>query len=133
MLDKKISVSEQVANLSIEAQILFTWCIPHADDIGMLPYSARQIKAMVVPMFDWSVEDIGNHLESIRKQELIEVFEWGGESFWRLKSFASHQTLKKDRQPQILAKIPLKTNSKESWDVLEKMGFHLEYSGIQIE
>ena len=49
MIDKKISVSEQVANLPIEAQLLFTWMIPHADDVGLLPYSARTIKALVIP------------------------------------------------------------------------------------
>ena len=45
MLDKKISVSEQVAKLSLEAQLIFTWAIPHTDDAGMLPHSNMTLKA----------------------------------------------------------------------------------------
>ena len=104
MLDKKISVSEDVANLTTEAQLLFTWMIPHADDAGLLPYSARSIKALVVPMKDWTVEDIGFHLESIQKANLIELFEYEGDKFWHINAFAQHQTLKRDRKPQTIAK-----------------------------
>lgn len=68
MIDKRISVSEQVANLPLKAQLLFTWMIPHADDVGLLPYSARTIKALVVPMVDAITSDsIGFQLESMEK------------------------------------------------------------------
>ena len=123
MIDKKISVSEQVSNLSIEAQLLFTWMIPHADDLGLLPHSTKTIKAMVVPMWDASLETIGNHLESIESQNLIEVWEWEGTKFWRIKNFLKHQTLKKDRKPNTLA------SNIENWDKVEELGFQVEDNG----
>lgn len=126
MLDKKISVSEDVASLSTEAQLLFTWMIPHADDVGLLPYSARAIKALVVPMKDWSVEDIGIHLEDIRKKNLTKVFTHAGEKYWQLTSFVAHQTLKKDRQPQTNLKIELMAHTKDSWECLEDIVFQTE-------
>lgn len=105
MLDKKISVSEDVANLTTEGQLLFSWMILHADDIGLLPYSARSIKGLVVPMNEtFTMESVGFHLESMKKANLIELFEWEEDKFYRLKSFSNHQTLKRDRKPQSIAK-----------------------------
>ncbi|MEK6829212.1 MAG: hypothetical protein AABY15_03720, partial [Nanoarchaeota archaeon] len=123
MIDKKISVSEQVSNLPIEAQLLFTWMIPHADDLGLLPYSAKTIRAMVVPMLDITLETIGIHSESIQNQNLIEPFEWEKDKFWRISQLLKHQTLKKDRKPNTLAK------NIDSWDMLDSIGFHLEDNG----
>lgn len=104
MIDKKISVSEQVADLSTEAQLLFTWMIPHTDDAGLLPISPRSIKGLVVPMKDWTVETIGIHLETIHKAGLIDEFEWEGDRFWHITNFLQHQSLKRDRKPQCIAK-----------------------------
>lgn len=112
MLDKKISISEQLADLTTEAQLLFTWMIPHSDDAGLLPFSPRSIKGLVVPMKDWTVESISFHLESIRKAGLIDEFEWEGDKFWHLTNFLQHQSLKRDRKPQVIAK------NIESWNTL---------------
>lgn len=121
MVDKKISISEDVANLTTEAQLLFTWMIPQADDAGLLPYSTRSIKALVVPMKDWRVEDVGIHLESIAKAKLIEAFEWEGDKFWHITNFAQHQTLKKDRQPQTILKIRLSQSPEKNWKFLDSI------------
>jgi len=103
MIDKKISVNEKVADMSIAAQLLFTWMIIHADDLGLLPYSPRTIKAMVIPMSKVSLESVGFHLETMLKAGLIEVFEWKKEKFYRIVKFSDNQTLKKDRKPQTIA------------------------------
>lgn len=137
MIDKKISVSEQVANLSIEAQLLFTWMIPHADDLGLLPYSVRSIKAMVVPMWDKSNEEIKTLLESIVFQKLVTVFQCEGQKFLLLPKFLEHQTLKRDRQPQTILPVKLEKESKDSWKscekILETVGKQLEDVGNQME
>lgn len=125
MIDKKISVSEDVASLTTDAQLLFTWMIPHADDAGLLPYSARSIKALVVPMKDWRVEDIGIHLETIREAKLIDLFEWEGDKFWHITNFHNHQTLKRDRNPQCIAK------NLTSWNQLESIWKTLETQGVE--
>lgn len=123
MIDKKISVSEQVANLPLEAQLIFTWSIPHADDLGLLPISLRTLKAMIIPMLDISLETFGIHMESIVSQGLYDVFEHEGERFYRIKTFLKNQTLKKDRKPNTFLK------NINSWDDLETIGFHLEDIG----
>lgn len=123
MIDKKISVSEQVANMPIEAQLLFTWMIPHADDLGLLPYSNRTIKALVVPMLDITVEDIGNHLETMKSQNLITIFKWEGKQFWKIISFLNNQTLKKDRKPNTIA------SNITDWKQVENIGFQVEDIG----
>lgn len=124
MIDKKISVSEDVARLTTEAQLLFTWMIPHADDAGLLPFSTRSIKALVVPMKEWRLEDVGFQLDSIRKAKLLEVFEWEGDKFWHITNFAQHQTLKRDRRPQCIAK------NLDDWKTVDSIwkpiGTHLE-------
>jgi hypothetical protein len=136
LIDKKISVSEQVANLDIDGALLFTWMIPHADDFGLLPYSPRTIKALVVPMFDkYTAEDIGIHLEVMRKQNLIRVFQYKNDQFWQLLSFRKEQSgLKKDRQPLTIMKLELNKDPKKSWEKGEKIvGIHLEVIGIHLE
>src|SRR3990167_4820690 len=104
MIDKKISVSEQVSNLSIEAQLIFTWSIPHADDIGLLPIQHKTLKALICPLLDISLETFGFHLEDIVSKGLWQVWEWENDKFYRIVKFLNNQTLKKDRKPNTLAK-----------------------------
>lgn len=127
MIDKRISVSEQVANLPNDAKLIFTWCIPHADDLGLLPHSLRTLKAMVIPMIEMSLEDFGNHVESIVSQKLFSVFEYKDEKYYRLPSFPKNQTLKKDRGPRSYIK------EVAQWSDLKKIGFRVEDFGFQLE
>lgn len=134
MLDKKISVSEQVANMQMEAQLFFTWCIPHADDIGMLPHSPRTLKALVVPMIDKiGSDEITEYLGQMVTQNLIEEYTHSGEKYWRIRQFLEHQTLKRDRQPQTILKVHLDKDPKVSWKHLEDIGFQMEPCGFQME
>lgn len=139
MLDKKISISEQIADLDIKGKLLFTWMIPHADDLGLLPYSSRTIKALVVPIVDEiNVEDIGIQLESMRKKGLIMEFVYLNQKYWKINGFLQNQTLKKDRQPMTILPLKLNDDFKKNWQLCEKMilidpvGFHLETIGNQI-
>lgn len=123
MIDKKISVSEQVANLPLAAQLIFTWSVPHSDDLGLLPISHRTLKALIIPMMDISLEDFGNQVEHIVSQGLWEIFTHGKDRYYRQVSFFSHQTLKKDRKPNTyLVDI-------ESWSDVESLGFQMEDNG----
>src|SRR3990167_6891037 len=124
MLDKKISVSEQVASLTTHGQLLFSWMIAHADDIGLLPFSPRSIKGLVIPMNDdFTVESIGVLLESMKKVGLVKVFEWEGDKFHCLISFSNHQTLKRDRKPITIAK------NLNDWNTVESIRKTLETQG----
>ncbi len=119
MIDKKISVSEQVANLGEKGALLFTWMIPHADDVGLLPFSSRTIKALVVPMFDYTVEDVDFQLDTMRKSNLISIFQYKDKKYWKLTSFIKEQSgLKRDRQPQTILDCKLNEDPKDSWKTL---------------
>lgn len=137
MIDKKISVSEQVANLPLEAQLIFTWAIPHADDVGLLPSSHRTLKAIIAPLLEMRSEDFTGHWDAIIGQGLVQEFEYKGEKFYRITKFNDHQTLKSDRQPQTILDIKLSKSPKESWDmvnsILEDNGIHLDPSGIHLD
>ena len=123
MLDKKISVSEQVDNLTHESKLIFTWSIPHADDLGLLPFSHKTLKALVIPMWTMPLETFGNHVETIVKEGLFTIFEYNGEKYYRLIKFFNHQTLKKDRKPNTYL------NNIESWQEAEEIGFQMEDNG----
>lgn len=137
MIDKKISVSEQVSNLPIEAQVVFTWGITHADDIGLLQHSHRTLKAMIVPMWDCSTEQFDKYVEAITKEGLWKEIEHEEQKFYLITRFHGHQTLKKDRQPQTILNITLDKNPKRSWSIVEKVvetfGIHLEDTDFQME
>jgi len=137
MINKKISVSEQVADLSIQAQLLFTWSIPHADDVGVLPHSHRTLKALIVPMWNILLPDFDKIVAEIMKQGLWKEIEYNEQKFYGVTKFRDHQTLKKDRQPQILLDIVLDKDFKTSWktveEVMERIGFHVEDNGFQLD
>jgi len=130
LLDKKISISEQVSNLPLEAQIIFTWSIPHADDLGLLPTSLKTLKAMIVPIMDISLENFDFNIQKILDQGLWDIYDNNGNKFYRLSKFTRHQTLKKDRQPQTYLTGVLGKTFKESWKNVEKLGFHLPDDNI---
>ena len=133
MLDKKISVSEQVANLSDKAKLVFTWAIPHSDDVGLLPHSYKTLKALIVPMMEVRLEDFVAMVNEIVEQNLWQEFEYNGEKFWRIVKFKGHQTLKKDRQPQTILPIVFSKKPKDTWKTLEDIGFQVEDDGIHLE
>lgn len=137
MLDKKISVSEQVSNMPVEAQLLFTWAIPHADDVGFLPRSHKTLKAMVLPMMNLTPEEFDRLVVCIVEQELWKEVKYGSDKFYHMSKFREHQTLKKDRQPQTLLQMTFHKDPKESWtaleDILEGLGIHLEDNGFQLD
>jgi hypothetical protein len=130
MIDKKISVSEQVSNLKPIGMLIYTWMIPHADDAGLLPANPKTIRAMVCPMLDISVEDFGFHLEDMRKQNLIRLVSIENHDYYLVSNFHEYQTLKKDRQPQTLIKMDRSKSPQENWKTLESIVFHLEDKGF---
>lgn len=132
MIDKKISISEQVANLPIEAQLIFTWSISHADDLGLLPFSKKTLKAMIIPMVEMDSETFEKHIEAIVLQGLWGIFECQGEKYYRIKTFLKNQYLKRDRQPMTLIKIDFSEKPKESWLKLTKLT-GLDVPGFQME
>lgn len=100
MLKKKISFSETVNELSFEEMLIYTWSIPHSDDIGLIPASPKKLRATIAPMWDMASETFGNHVESIRKAGLFKLYEYGNQRFYYIVGHRYEQSLKKsDRKP----------------------------------
>lgn len=97
MLHKSISVSIQVNKMSSEARLLFTWLIAHADDEGRIHGECEYIRAVVVPLCNWSVKKVGKLLNEMLKTDLIIWWNIGEERFIQLKKWENHQQIRKDR------------------------------------
>ena len=97
MLAKSISTSLQVNKLSIEAQLLFTWMIPHADDDGRLNGEAEYIKLLVVPAKTWSKTQTESYLKAIHEAGLIYRWNENGTTYVEFPTWTKHQQIRKDR------------------------------------
>jgi hypothetical protein len=97
MLHKKISISQQVNKLSVNARLLFTWLIAHADDEGRLRGEANYIRALVVPMTNWSDDDVEKYLVGIADAGLIYRWTENDECFIEFIKWFDYQQLRKDR------------------------------------
>ena len=101
MINKSISVSEQVNRLSDFAALLFSWLIPHADDYGVIPGSAKKIKALIVPMRKQSADQVENALNEISNAGLIWRYMYKNDEYIQLCKFDEHQEgLHKRREPK---------------------------------
>lgn len=113
MLHNKISLSLQVNKLPLEAQLLFTWMISHADDEGRLKGEPEYVKATVVPLKEWSVDMVSNYLDEIQKQKLINYWDDGNRKIIEFISWKDHQSIRKDRfQPSKLTSFIEEMNGK---------------------
>ena len=115
MLHKKISLSLQVDKLSLEAQLLYTWMISHADDEGKLRGETESIKGTVIPLKSWSVNRVHKYIEEIHKQGLIYYWEINNEKIIQFVNWSRYQSIRKDRFiPSILPSHKDYTDSKMS-------------------
>jgi hypothetical protein len=136
MIDKKISVSEKVADLSTDkARLLYTWMIPHADDLGLLPASPRTLKGLIVPMLDWNVADISTCMKEMLVLKLIQPMIYKEKKYIYITDFEKNQTFKKERNPQTILQIKLFEEARKSWELCEKTRKEslVEYTGFQME
>ena len=100
MLHNKISISLEVNKLDLEAQLLFTWLISHADDEGRLRGEPEYVKATVVPMKDWSFETITKYLLQMKNLGLIHYWEKDDVKIIEFTKWKEHQMIRGDRFKQ---------------------------------
>lgn len=91
MLSKTISVSEQVNALSEAAQVFYTWAIPHLDDFGRISGNPASFKALVRPMCSYTVAKVGDYIQEIAAQGLINVYAAEGQVVIEYPSFEKYQ------------------------------------------
>jgi uncharacterized phage protein (TIGR02220 family) len=98
ILKKKISYDEDVAKLSTEAALLYTWCIPHLDVEGRIYADPHIIKGMVVPYRDeFTEQKIVKCMQEMVVNELILLY-GADKKYARFTGFDKNQALRKDRE-----------------------------------
>lgn len=105
-LSRSISTNEQLAGVSLEAALLFSWCIPHLDVDGRLAGNPMFLKSNVVPLRDEiTLKKIPRLLTELARavdrtgQPLLIWYEAGRQQVLQFPGFAGQQKgLRKDRE-----------------------------------
>lgn len=91
-LAKSISHNQELASVSIEAALLFTWCIPHLDREGRMPGHPALVKSIACPMRpEITVESVPELLRSLGGRGLIRWYEVDGKQVLEFPGFKNHQ------------------------------------------
>ena len=93
MLNKSISLSAQVNQLSDAAEILFTWAIPHFDDEGRMRGEPNFVKAAVVPLKKWTERKIIRLIDEIITARLWDVYKSDGVTIIQGVKWYRHQRI----------------------------------------
>ena len=98
MLNKEISVNKNLPKVSVYAQLLFTWCIPHLDCEGKIFGNSEQVKGVVVPYLkEFSIKRIEKCLAELSNIGLIFLYGEGCKYIY-FKGFETNQRIDKDRE-----------------------------------
>ncbi len=109
MLNKKISADPKVNALPDDtARLLFTWMIAHLDQNGCLYGDPVLVKSTVFPYrHDVTIEAVGEYLEAMAEQGLIQFYTTDEQRFVRFPSFANNQVgLRADREAKTDIPLP---------------------------
>lgn len=98
---------EKVADLPIEARLLFIGMWNFADDNGVFPDSTKWIKAKVFP-YDTSLSDhiVTTWVNLMVENHMLNRFEFDGKNFLIIRTFSDHQIIDKRYKRET---IPLKS------------------------
>lgn len=137
MLHKSISTSSQVSRLSLPAQLLFTWMIPHTDVEGKLKGDPKYVRATVVPMLNWSTNKVNKCIEEIATQGLIYYWQVDNEWIIEFVNFERYQTVRIDHEKA--SYLPsfhnrndsLSTNQRQSEDVTKSTQSNISESNSE--
>jgi hypothetical protein len=106
-LSKSVSLSEQLEGVSIEAALLFTWCIPHLDSEGRMLGNPAAVKATAVPLRkEITLErlpallfELATAPKDDRDRPLVYWYEVQNRALLEFPGFSSHQRgQRKDRE-----------------------------------
>ena len=94
LLHKKISVDERVADLSIEATVLYMMCIAHLDREGRIYATPEVVKGSVVPYIkELTFEKIAECFKEMAKLDLIILYGEGRNKYAQFSGFKKNQTI----------------------------------------
>ena len=111
MLSKKISFDEKVAGLSLEATLLYTWCIPHLDCEGRIYAGAEILKGSVVPFIkELTIQKIAKCVEELAQSGLV-LHYGNGHKYLQFNGFENNQNIRKDREAPSVIPSPEQVGS----------------------
>lgn len=97
MLNKKISLDEQVALLSDKAIILYCWSISHLDSEGKMHASNAILKGTIVPYLKrFTHQVIGRIKTELGNSPLVIIY--GNGKYMKFMGFEKNQRIDKDRE-----------------------------------
>ena len=94
--------SEQIAELSTNARLLFVLMWMFCDDGGNHPASLVRLKMECFPGDDLATSAIGEWIDEMTTQKLIVEYEAEGEQYWHVTGWKRHQRIDRPtyRHPQ---------------------------------
>lgn len=121
LIDKKISLSEKVADLELLGQLLYERMIIHADDFGLLQASPRTIKAQVVPMIDTTLDEVARNLTKMIHIGLVAKIKINDGVYLRIVGHEREQKLRRDMQPYTILPVELSGDYKTNWKTIDEL------------
>jgi hypothetical protein len=107
MLRKSIATSEQMAAVSINAALLFTWCIPFLDIEGRMYGSPSRFKALVCPLRpELTPATIEQCLGELHGVGLVVWYEAAGGKWLAFPGFLRHNKVRADREAASIIPTP---------------------------
>jgi hypothetical protein len=99
-VSKSISHSEQLAEVSFEADFLFGRCLPHLDREGRLTGNPDLVKSTACPLRkEITTEKVPQLLAELARAELVVWYETAGKKVLHFPGFRNHQKgMKLDRE-----------------------------------
>lgn len=138
-ISRTIAFSEQLGQVSLEADYLFMRMLPHLDCEGRLAGSARSIRAHVCPLRDdLTIEGVSAALAELDQARLVNWYEVDGIQCVEYPNFSKHQVgLRKNREAasrvpasSVLGAARVRTNQPILHQVPECAGVGPEDSGV---
>ena len=83
--------SEQIADCSPNARLLFIGLWNFCDDYGVHPASAARLKMEVFPSDSFTKTDVGSMIDELLEVGLLKEYEVRGSRYWLVPSWEKHQ------------------------------------------
>jgi hypothetical protein len=94
ILKESICTSDSINHLSLFEEVFFYRLIVNCDDYGRMDARPAILKAKLFPLRDVRTEQIGEALNSLSSEELVEVYDVDAKPFVRLVGWAKHQRVR---------------------------------------
>lgn len=130
MLSSRISLSRKINAVSDRAALLYTWIIPHLDELGLMEADPEIVRAQVVPLRkSFTPKVVSECLDELEGAGAIVRYETNGSIYLNYPDFFNHQSLKKDRIPK--SEYPLPPWIRVGVDDAGKPNIILDSTGFQ--